>query len=170
MSINAVSGSNSVNTSSSSNSTDKITDATKKKLEAYASQTGADISNIKTESQAQDVLKAAEAKKEQQQAQAAQANQGGSEAQIKQDITNLAQKMGVEVGNDDKTSDIMDKVATKLTELKASAGTDETKTAEYQEYQGQYDSISAEYSKSQTLSSSMNMMANYNKAALGLAA
>jgi hypothetical protein len=164
MSVNAISGMTGATNTAAASSTSAIKDDTKKKLAAL----GIDSSNIKTEAEAQQQIKQVQQEKAQH-AQAAQANKGGSsQAEIKSEATSLAEQMGITVGNEDQVSTIMDNLATKLTELKAAAGTDETKISEYQNYQTQYDTLNQEYQQSQMISASMDGMANYNKVLLGL--
>ncbi|MBP7211837.1 hypothetical protein KBA27_03290 [bacterium] len=172
MSVNSVSSVSTSQVASSSSSSSQISSSTKKKLEELAAQ-GVNVSNIKTEAQAEALINKVESAQQQQKAQGANAQQGNnSEATIKTEITDLAQKMGVAVGNDDKVSDIMDKVSQKLTELQSSAGSDASKKSEYEQYASQYSDIEKEYNQSQSgqsmISGSMNGMANYNKALLGL--
>lgn len=162
MSVNPVSN---MNFASSASSVQKLTDATKKKLEYM----GVDTSNIKTEAQGQTELKAA-IQKELQKAQAT--NHGGSEAMIKAQAKDLAYQIGAPVSNNQKVGDILTKVSSKITELKQVAGTDETKLSKVFQYQSQYDAIASSYSNMQVarnqIATGMDGLANYNKTLLGL--
>jgi len=166
-SISALTSASSVSTASSS-STTKLSAATKSKLEAM----GIDTTNITTEVQGQTALKAAELKKEAAAQKAGGAQGNSSEASIKADAKSLASQVGASVADDDSIDDIMSKISSKIRELRASAGTDESKLAEIEGYQTQLDSISSTYSAMQTsqaqLSSSMSGLASYNKASLNL--
>lgn len=164
MSIDAVSSVSTSSLSSTSSSSSALSDDTKKKLEAL----GLDPTKYTTEAQAQAAITAAQEK------QAQQSQQGGSNSyeSIKTEVNSLASTMGIEVGSNDKLEDILDKISTQITTLQASAGTDATKLADVNNYQAQYTTITSELSK---IEAAKNMtgasaLANYNKAALGLAA
>lgn len=150
---------------SSSSSSQKLTEATKKKLEYL----GIDTANIKTESQGQVELKVA-IQKEMQKAQAT--NHGGSEAMIKAQAKDLAYQVGASVSSSQKVGDILTKVSSKITELKQAAGTDETKLSKVYQYQSEYDSIVSSFNNMQTaknqIATGMDGLANYNKILLGL--
>lgn len=161
--ISSISSNASSSLSASSSSSGKLTDETKKKLEAL----GIDTANVKTEAEGQAKLKEAHA------AQAHQKPKGASPmASIEDGAKALASEMGVSVGSKDKLTDIFDNITAKLSELKASAGDDENKKAEVSNYENQYNTLYNEYSQ---MAAARNMtgasaLANYNKAALGLAA
>lgn len=161
--ISAISSS-SVSTSTSSSSA-TLTDATKKKLEAL----GIDTTNIKTEADGQEKLKEAQA------AQAAAQQQGKPQGTnpmetIQDGAKSLAASMGVAVGSKDDIDTIFSNLSTKITELQASAGDDQTKKSEVDGYQLQYDTLYREYSQAMAAKNmtGASALANYNKAALGL--
>lgn len=171
LSINALSGASS---SYSASSSQKLTEETKKKLEAL----GLDPSKYKTEAEGKAALVGAQTTQTAQAAQSMQV-QGqqpppppASAQSIKAEVEDLAAKVGVSIGSTDKPNDILTKISDKIAELKAAAGTDQTKLAEVQGYQGQYDTINAEITQMQAskskISGTLNALANYNKAALGL--
>lgn len=168
-SISSVSTTSSLNSlSSASTANQPLTAATKAKLDAL----GVDTTSIKTETQGQVALSAAQTKQEAQKS--AHSHQGGNSSMesIKNEAKSLASQVGVSVSDEDKVDDILSKVASKISELQVAAGTDETKLAQVQQYQSQYDSISSSLSNMQAakaqLSSSMDNMASYNKMAHGL--
>ena len=163
--INAINSSAVKNTSSSSSGA--LSEDTKKKLEAL----GIDTSNITKETQGKSKLKEAQA--------AAHAQGHGQKPQsassmqaIKTEVDALAAKMGVSVGTNDKIDDIFRNISAKISSLQSAAGTDKTKSAEVESYQAEYASISSEYTQMQAsqsmLGKSLNALASYNKAALGL--
>lgn|SRR5574344_783714 len=162
-SISAVSA-NSVSKSSSSSST-ALTDATKKKLEAL----GINTTDIKTESDGQEKLKEAQAAQNAQNAKPAQQAQSNT---VETEAKDLASQMGVVVGNNDDLATILDSISAQISNVQASAGTDETKKSEADNYQIQYNTIYQEYQQQEAsksmLTGSLDGMAAYNKAALGL--
>lgn len=153
----------SVASSSSASSSSALTEDTKKKLEAL----GIDTSNIKTETEGQQKLKEAQAA----QASAQQKPQSNTSMEIVEDnAKSLASKIGAVVGNDDKIDDIFDKISTKISDLKASAGNDETKKSAAEAFDSEYNTLYSEYNR---VLSSMKMtgataLGNYNKVALGI--
>lgn len=165
-SINAISSS-SISNSGSSSST-ALSEETKAKLQAL----GIDTKDIKTEAKGQEELK--EAKEKQSAQKAAPAKKDNSEKTMKTEAQDLASQVNVPVGNNDTMDTILSNISTKLDELKSSAGTDPTKLADVDNYQKQFASISSEYSQMQVskamISNSLQGLAAYNKAALGLAA
>jgi len=165
-SISAVSSASAASSTSSSSST-KLTAATKTQLEAL----GVDTTNITSETEGQTALKAAQAKSDAQQKAKAAAG-GGSEDSIKASAQTLASEMGVSVSSTDTTDDILSNISAKLSELKASAGDDQVKLAELEQYQSEFDTLSTSYTNMQTsqaqLSNSMSGLATYNKASLNL--
>lgn len=150
---------------SSASFSQKLTDATKKKLEYL----GVDAGSIKTEAQGQAELKIA-IQKEMQKAQ--DTNHSGSEAMIKAQAKDLAYEVGASVPSSQKVGDILTKVSSKITELKQAAGTDETKLSKVYQYQSQYDAIVSSFNNMQTaktqIATGMDGLANYNKILLGL--
>lgn len=162
--ISSVSSTSSASSASASSST-AISDDTKKKLLAL----GLDPSKYTTESQAEEAITEAQAK---QQPQQAQKSGSSSFATIKTEVQELASKMGLNVGTNDKTSDILSKISDEINELQSTAGSDPTKASQANAYQSQYTTISSELSQ---LEAARNMtgataLGNYNKAAQGLAA
>jgi len=161
--ISSVSSSSSSKTSSTSS---VLSNDTKAKLKAL----GLDPTKYTSESAAQEAI--TEAQEKQQQKTAAPKSDGSSFTTIKTEVQDLAAKIGITVGTNDKTSDILTKISDQITELKSAAGTDSSKLSAASAYESQYTTISSELSQ---LESAKNMtgasaLANYNKAALGLAA
>lgn len=162
----------------------KLTEATKQKLEAL----GIDTSSIKTEAQGQALLVAAQnaqkAKNEQraQQVQpAGQTEQGGSssisaqEETIKAQAKELAKKLGLTVSSDDDISEILGKIATALANIRIQAINSPQMSKQLDELQSQYESLvcsvaSLEKQKSSQgqLTGSLDAMALYNKIGFGL--
>ena len=164
MSVNAVGSVNSSSSAASTSSSSAISEDTKKKLQAL----GLDPSKYTSEAQAQTAITQAQAQQQSQQDGAKKSGGSGSFATIKTEVQDLASKMGVSVGNNDKASDILSNISDKISELQSSAGTDPTKLSELNGYQSQYTSISSELSQ---LEASRNMtgataLADYNKATL----
>ena len=154
------------NTPTSSNTAATLSDDTKKQLQAL----GLDPSKYTSEAAAQQAITQAQS---QQQEQGAQKSGGSSSfASMKSEVQDLASKMGVEVGNNDKIDDILSNISSKIDSLQANAGTDPTKLSDVNGYQAQYSTISAELSQMQAARNmtGASALANYNKAALGLAA
>ncbi|MFA7658935.1 MAG: hypothetical protein WCY19_05840 [Candidatus Gastranaerophilaceae bacterium] len=167
MSIDAVSSvaSSSVATSAARSSSSTLSDDTKKKLQAL----GLDPSKYTSETQAQLAIKDAQEKQE------GTKKSGGSnplESIIKTEVNSLASAMGIEIGSNDKLDDILNKISTQLTTLQASAGTDGTKLSNVNNYQNQFATITSELSQLEAARkmTGATALANYNKAALGLAA
>ena len=164
--ISSVSSNSAASSSSNSSSAAKISDETKKKLEAL----GLDPSKYTSEAAAQAAITEAQQAQQAQQAQAQPKNSGTSMETIEDSVKNLASKMGVPVGNNDKVDDILGNLSDKISELKTSAGTDETKKTEATAYDNEYFTLNAEYTQA---TAAQNMtgataVAVYNKAALGL--
>ena len=165
-------GSSSINTGINTGSSGtKLTEKTKKNLEKL----GVDTSNIKTETEGQQKLKEVQASQNSQatqQGQAAQQQQqaGGASSQqtLMTEVKSLAASANVDVSSSDKIDDVFSKISKKITEMKAEAQNDETKKGQASAYQAKYDELYAQYQKQNMLSSAMNGLANYNKAALGL--
>lgn len=162
--ISSVSSSSAASTNSSSSSTSKISEDTKKKLQAL----GLDPDDYSSEAAAQSAI--TQAQQKQQSQQTPQSN--SSMDSIVTNVKSLASKMGAEIGNNDTPDDMLDKISTKISELTASAGTDESKKSEASVYQSEYDTLKGELDQAKA---AMNMtgataLGNYNKAALNLAA
>lgn len=148
--------------SSSDSASIKLTNATKVKLEAL----GINTTNIKTEIQGQAALRTAEEKRKAlQKLKTESANR--SQEVIKTEAKSLAAQVGASVSDDDSVSDILIKVASKVNDLKASAGDDSTKQAEADQDQAKYEALANEYSSVQAaqskLSGSMDGLAQLNK-------
>ena len=165
-SINSISSMSSNASFSLSSSSQRLTDATKKELEAL----GLDTASIKTEAQGQALLKTAK----DQMAQKAQPSgtEQVSESKMRSEIMALASQLGVSASKLDDIDSILKSIKTKLEKMKAESVSDVDKTANVSAYQAQYDSLEKEnesVSKSQSmLSSSMNNMAMMNKILLKL--
>jgi len=173
-SINAISNSMSSMSISSASASGKLTDDTKKQLEAL----GIDTSSIKTESQGLSVLAQVKQAKS---AQAAQNAQGAQHSQpagppaameaLKTQAVALADKLGISVSSDAKIPDIMTAISSAITKLQGTAGTDAVKLEQVKSYEAQYATISSSLSSLESqkqssqaqLSNSMSGMANYNK-------
>jgi hypothetical protein len=163
--ISSVSSSSVSSTSSNSSSSEN---STLKKLKEQLQALGVDVSNITTVAQAQQKL--SEVQNSQSGSKKPQGN--SSMDTIITNVKSLASKIGVELSDNDKPDDMMDKISTKISELTASAGTDETKKSEASAYETEYKTLNDELNQAK---SAMNMtgataLGNYNKAALGLAA
>lgn len=163
MSIDSINSVNSASASSSSSSTSKLSEETKKKLQAL----GLDPTKYTSEAQAQTAITEAQNK------QASNKPAAPSNFQtIKNEVQDLASKMGIIPGANDKINDIMANISDKITELQATAGTDSAKLAQVSDYNSQYTTISNELAQMEAAKNmtGASAMANYNKAALGLAA
>lgn len=163
MSVNAISSASTGSASGSSASATQLSQDTINKLKAL----GLDPTKYTSELQAKQAIEEAQEKQAPQ-----KPNSKDSFSTLKTEAQDLASQMGVIVGNSDKISDIMDKISTQIDELQSSAGTDETKLSQVNDYNTQYTALSSELSQ---LQASQNMtgamaLANYNKAAFGLAA
>lgn len=163
-SINKVSSAQSASTSSTSSS--NLSKETIKKLKAL----GLDPSDYATEAEAEAAIAQAQNKNQIPN----QANGIDKEAIIRADAEGLAYLVGVSVYKNDKVSDIINNISDKISSLKESAGSDETKLSEIASYQSKLDALSNKYAEKETsksmLSNSMEALANYNKASLGFAA
>jgi len=162
MSNLSVSAVGSIPASSSSSST-ALTDATKKKLQDL----GLDPSKYNTEALAQAAISQAQT---QQQTQKPQKPSGSKDDSIKTEVQDLASKIGVIAGNNDKITDILSKISDKISELQTSAGTDPAKLAEVNSYQSQYTTISSEIAQKEAAKNmtGATAVASYNKVSLGL--
>jgi len=165
-SINSISSMSSNASFSLSSSSQRLTDATKKELEAL----GLDTSSIITEAQGQALLKTTKDQTTQK-AQPSGAEQT-SESKMRSEVMALASQLGVSASKIDDIDSILKSIKTKLEKMKAESVSDVDKTANVSAYQAQYDSLEKEnesVSKSQSmLSSSMNNMAMMNKILLKL--
>lgn len=156
-----------------SSSGDKLTDATKKKLEEL----GIDTSNIKTESQGQSVLAAIKKTKEAEGAKKPEAIGGNAEEESnKTKAKELAAQLNISVAAKDSTIDILNKISVAIDNLKTQAVGDPQKIQEAAKYQAAYDSIVGSVTSMQQqqnashkkLAGSLDGMALYNKIKLGL--
>ena len=160
MSVNAITSVRSSSVASSSSSA--LSEDTKKKLQAV----GLDPAKYTSETQAQQAIKEAEEKKE-----GHKKAQGANPFEtIKTEVQELASAMGLTVGGNDKISDIMSNISDKISELKSTAGSDQTKLSEIDGYNSQFTTISTELAQMEAAKSmkGATALANYNKAALGL--
>lgn len=175
--INAIGSTSAVSGSSPvSSANTKLTAETKSKLEAL----GVDTTNITTEAQGQIAL--LQAQQQQQIHHGHKAHSGNDKAEmetLKSEATSLAAKVGITVSSDEKVSDIVAAIGPVIEAKVAAAGNDQSKIAEAQELQGEYGLLSAslsnleaQHSQAQAsqakLSSSMDGLANYNKASFKL--
>lgn len=160
LSISAIS-SNSASNTSKSGSASALSEDTQKKLKAL----GLDPTKYTSETQAQTAILEAQSKQE-------GPKQSGAPgmSSIQTEIQDLASKMGLPVGNNDKMSDILGVISNKIDDLKAAAGTDVTKLSAVSDYQSQYTAISNELAQMEAAKkmTGASALANYNKAALGL--
>lgn len=164
-------------TSISSSSSNRLSEETKKKLEAL----GIDTSNIKTEAEGQAKLNQVKAA---QSAAAEKANQTHQNSgvptnvqmeTIKSQAVELAQKLGAKVDSNEKLANIMAAISEALKNYKVQSVNSPEKLEKYQAYQKQYDAISSslqsmedQKSSQSKMSNSMAAMANYNIAFFNL--
>ncbi|MFA7658481.1 MAG: hypothetical protein WCY19_03515 [Candidatus Gastranaerophilaceae bacterium] len=158
-SISSVNGTNSANGSSTSTA---LTAATKAKLEAL----GINTKNITTEAQGQTLLKTAQVKTEAMK-KAKDSQKNSSKNSLKTEVKSLASEVGASISDNDTIDGILNKISSKISELRQSAGDDKVKLAEIQQYQSRFEAVSSQYSDRQAaqaqLSGSMNGLANLNK-------
>jgi len=161
--VSSISAISSGSTAISGSSSTAITSDIKKKLQAL----GLDPSKYSTEAQAQAAITQAQA-----QQQPPQKPSGSKDDSIKTEVQDLASKMGITAASEDKISDILTKISDKISELRASAGTDPTKQAEADSYEYQYTTLSNDFSQKESskskLTGTLEGLANYNKASLAL--
>lgn len=176
-SINGTSAASSTTSTSSSSSAQPLTEATKQQLQAL----GVDTSNITSEMQGQIALLQAQQQQQTQQASGSEHHHSGSgkaemEA-MKSQATELAGKLGITVSSNEKLDDIMAAIGPALQSKVSAAGNDQTKLAEVQVLQSEYDSISSSLSSmqaqhtqsaqssqgAQAIGASLSNMASQNK-------
>ena len=149
--------------SSISSSMASSSDSTLKLLMAKLKAMGVDTSNITTVTQAETAL--IEAKTSPSQAE----KHPPSNNPIKAAVDILAAEVGVSVSAGDKPAEIMEKIAEAINKLKSDAADNEPKLQEAAQYQASYDSIQQQIATMHAqMAASMQGMANYNKASLGL--
>lgn len=166
-SINSI-NSSMMTSSVSSSTSNRLTEDTKKKLEAL----GVDTFKIKTESEGLSVLSQI---KEAQAAQAVQqAQKPDSMPQmdnLREQIASLASKVGVSLSPDGSPSDAMIAISNAITVMRIQAANNVDKISKVDSCQAQYDAISSslavlESQKSSTqnqITGGMSAIANYNK-------
>lgn len=158
MSINSIS---SLTSATSSCSTSQLSEETKQKLIAL----GIDPTNIKTELQAQNIIKQVEALKSQNKTASSTQKGQASNNEILAAAKQLATQVGVNVSKTDTIDDILDNIS-------AAIGKMDSKEPNTKYYQERLAVIQSEYAQNQmSLSSLNNMMAavaTSNKIALGL--
>lgn len=152
MSLNVINSVSSAVSTIGQNSTNSLSEETKKKLKAL----GVDVSKITSESEGQQALAEAQAKQAPKQAQPAQET-------IKTQVDSLASSIGVNVSNQDKISDILTKISNELSVLKAEAANDPKKLADLKGFQDKYTSVSNAYQQEQSLKKGMDATASYNR-------
>ena len=168
MSINSISTS-SVNYSDTSQLS-KISEATKRKLQAL----GIDPSSVTSEAQAQTLIASAQQRQQVQQTQQSSTEKKttSSESELISQAKTLASKMGVSVSSNDSLSDILSTLSSKINSMSAQANGDAVKLQEIKQFQSELYSIQSQYSTVQqndnSLYTAMNMTANINKYMLGL--
>lgn len=176
-----LSGINSVNSNysmsiSSVGASQRLTEETKKKLEAL----GVDTKNIRTEQEGQKKLKevqAAQQAQQTQQSQQAQATQqqpsqqqSGSMASLISDVKDLAREVGVSVPQGAKIENVFDDIQNKITQIRLSKvnSIDKDSEAMAASYQMRYDYLYNQFqSKAQArsmITNSLNALASYNMA------
>jgi len=168
-------------------STQKLTDATKKQLESL----GIDTTKITTETQGQTALQQSQSTQSSQSSQQTQQAQNGGQQHtggnaeiqaLKLQATELAAQLGITVQPDEKLSEILAAVQPALDAKLSAAGNDQSKMAEVQSLQAEFNSISSSLSNmkaqnsqqtqgsqgTQTLNTSLNNMAVMNMVYHGL--
>lgn len=168
MSINSIS-TTSVNYSDISQLS-KISEATKRKLQAL----GIDPSSVTSEAQAQTLIASAQQRQQVQQTQQSsnEKKTTSSESELISQAKTLASKMGVSVSSNESLSDILSTLSSKISSMSAQANGDAVKLQEIKQFQSELYSIQSQYSTVQqndnSLYTAMNMTANMNKYMLGL--
>lgn len=162
---------------SSSSSAQKLTDATKNQLQLL----GIDTTKITTEAQGQTILSQALQAQQSLQPQVQQTqnitnsknNSNDEIKSLKEQAIELSGKVGVTVSQNERLSDIIATLGPAIESKISAAGSDQTKIAEAQELEAEYDLISSSLTKiqtqsqqskqsSQTLNTSLNNMAMLN--------
>lgn len=166
--INSASASEVSSSSGNNSSTKPLSNETKKKLEAL----GIDTSNITSESDGKAALVTAQASAAAAKTSHSNSTSSQSGAVLKATVENFASKLGVSVAPNDDMATILNNLKTKITEMKASAGTDSTKLANANGNEATLATISDQYSQMKSaqakLTGTLDSLASYNKAALGL--
>lgn len=168
-------------------SAQKLTDATKKQLESL----GIDTTKIKTEAQGQTALQQAQSTQSSQSSSQTQHAQNGTHQHtggnaeiqaLKTQATELAAKLGVTVQPDEKLSEILAAIQPALDAKLSASGNDQSKLAEVQSLQAEFNTISSSLSSiqaqqpqksegsqgSQAISNSLSSMAVMNMVYHGL--
>lgn len=165
MTINGIS---SVNNAGICANQPKISDSTKRKLQAL----GIDPTTVTSEAQAQMLINAAQARQQVQRANNESSSKNttsSSESELISKAKSLASQMGVSVSSTESLSDILNKLSGRISVMSAQQNAD---TKELQKYQAEISSIQSEYSSvkqnQNSMYTAMNYTANMNKFALGL--
>lgn len=164
MTINGIS---SVNSSGICANQSKISDSTKRKLQAL----GIDPTTVTSEAQAQTLINAAQARQQIQKTsnESNSKNTCSSESELISKAKSLASQMGVSVSSTESLSDILSKLTARISSM---SGEKNANVKELQKFQAEISSIQSEYSTVQnnenSMYSAMNYAANMNKYALGL--
>ena len=165
-------------------SAQKLTDATKKQLESL----GIDTTKITTETQGQTALQQSQQTQQSQSSQQTQnggQNHTGGNAEIqalKSQASALAAQLGITVASNEKLSDIVAAIQPALDAKLSAAGNDQSKLAEVQQLESEFNSISSSLSDmqaqrsqqaqgsqgSQAISTSLSSMAVMNMVYHGL--
>lgn len=170
MSVNSISTSSSFGYVDTSQCSNKLSDSTKRKLQAL----GIDPSSVTSETQAQALIASAQQKQQIQQTKPNDNNKqvNSSESELISQAKTLASKMGVSVSSNETLSDILSSLSSKISSMSAEANGDTTKIQDIKQFQSELFSIQSQYSSVQqsdnNLFSAMNMTANMNKYILGL--
>lgn len=145
----------------------RLSESTKRKLQAL----GIDPTSVTSEIQAQTLINAAQQKQQVQKAtnESNSKNTCSSELELISRAKALATKMGVSVSSNESLTDILSNLSSKISSL---SGQKDADTKELQQYQAELSSIQNEYSSvkqnQNSMYTAMNLTANMNKFALGL--
>lgn len=170
MSVNSISSTSTVYSGSSGTTQNKLSEETKRKLQAL----GIDATNVTSEAQAQMLISAAQSRQQVQQANndGSSQNTCSGETELISRARSLASEMGVSVSNDKSLSDIISLLSSKINAMSWQQEDNGLKTNEIQRFQTELSSLESEYSalneSQNSIFAAMNMTANLNKMMLGL--
>lgn len=162
--IGAVSMINYMNRMSAAFQGQKLTAATKAKLEAL----GVDTSTIKTEAEGRMKLQQVLTEKSHGAEKSKKVHKNGPEEEIMAKVKKLADDMNVSYSDNDTVDDILNRITTKVEELMANAGDDNKKKSEAIDFGGRLNELKEMQQSQVDLSGTMNMTANMNIAFHGL--
>ena len=166
MSINNISN---LGTSYSFCTQNKLSEETKRKLQAL----GIDTTNVTSEAQAQMLITAAQSRQQVQKTDTQNKETTcSSELELITKAKNLASKMGVSISQNSTMSEILTSLSNKISTLTFQTENDKTKSNEVQQFRTELTAIENEYStltqSQNSIFSAMNISANLNKFMLGL--